>query len=98
MINDELQALVDKQAEDEGLWAVPLGKPQPIAEAHLQKELRRLHAAIERRVSFHLHPAPAPLLHGTGKDWRGLSAMRIHHQNFANSGCRPKTKSIKPSL
>lgn len=34
---------VAKQAEDEGLWLVARTAP----EAYLQKELRRLHAAIE---------------------------------------------------
>ena len=44
---DRIRALVDEQAEDEALWAVyPLGQ-QPIAEAYLQQELRRLHALIE---------------------------------------------------
>ncbi len=42
-----IRALVDEQAEDEGLWAIyPFGE-QPIAEAYLQQELRRLHALIE---------------------------------------------------
>ena len=42
-----IRALVDEQAEDEALWAVyPFGQ-QPIAEAYLQQELRRLHALIE---------------------------------------------------
>lgn len=40
-----LQSLVDQQAEDEGLWFVA----QTAAEAYLQQELRRLHAAIEGR-------------------------------------------------
>lgn len=42
-----IRDLVDEQAEDEALWAVyPFGE-QPIAEAYLQQELRRLHALIE---------------------------------------------------
>ena len=46
----EAQALVREQAEDEALWAVaPLGE-QPVAEAYLQQELRRLHEAVERIV------------------------------------------------
>lgn len=40
-------ALVKKQANDEGLWSVPMGRLQSIAEAHLQAELRKLHYAIE---------------------------------------------------
>lgn len=48
--NDALQrirALVDEQAEDEGLWGInPFGE-QPITEAYLQQELRRLHALVE---------------------------------------------------
>lgn len=44
----EVSALVDEQAEDEGLWGIhPFGQ-QPITEAYLQQELRRLHAAVER--------------------------------------------------
>lgn len=39
----KLQGLVDKQAEDDGLWFVAQTAP----EAYLQQELRRLHAAIE---------------------------------------------------
>lgn len=41
-----IQALVDKQAEDEGLWFVAETAP----EAYLQQELRRLHAEIERHT------------------------------------------------
>lgn len=40
---DELLELVDRQAEDEGLWFVAETAP----EAYLQQELRRLHAAVE---------------------------------------------------
>lgn len=39
--------LVNQQAEDEGLWVVPALGTQPIMEAYLQQELRRLHALIE---------------------------------------------------
>lgn len=45
MIKDELQKLVDEQAEDYALWFLNV----PIAEAYLQQELRRLHKAIEDR-------------------------------------------------
>lgn len=38
-----LRALVNEQAEDEGLWFVARTAP----EAYLQQELRRLHAAVE---------------------------------------------------
>ena len=41
--NARLQAIVDEQAEDEGLWFVAETAP----EAYLQQELRRLHAAID---------------------------------------------------
>lgn len=37
------RAIVDEQAEDEGLWF----RAQTAAEAYLQQELRRLHAAVE---------------------------------------------------
>ena len=39
----EPRRLVDEQAEDEGLWFVA----ETAAEAYLQQELRRLHAAVE---------------------------------------------------
>ena len=39
----EVIALVDEQAEDEGLWF----QAETMPEAYLQQELRRLHAAIE---------------------------------------------------
>lgn len=39
----ELRALVNEQAEDEALWFIT----ENIAEAYLQQELRRLHAAVE---------------------------------------------------
>ncbi len=45
MINDDLQKLVDEQAEDDGLWFDAETAP----EAYLQAKLRELHAAIERR-------------------------------------------------
>jgi hypothetical protein len=35
--------IVNEQAEDEGLWFVA----ETAAEAYLQQELRRLHAAVE---------------------------------------------------
>lgn len=47
MIRDELQELVDRQAEDWGLWY----PTDDIAVAYIQQELRRLHAAIEARDS-----------------------------------------------
>ena len=37
------RALVDEQAEDEGLWFVA----ETAAEAYLQEALRRLHAEVE---------------------------------------------------
>jgi len=45
---ERIRAVVDEQAEDEGLWSVPLGPTQPIVEAYLQQELRRLHRVIEQ--------------------------------------------------
>lgn len=41
--NERLRSLVNEQAEDDGLWFVA----ETCAEAYLQQELRRLHAAIE---------------------------------------------------
>lgn len=44
----KIRAVVDQQAEDASLWAVyPMGT-QPVAEAYLQQELRKLHAVIEQ--------------------------------------------------
>ncbi len=45
MLDDmrELRALVDEQAEDDGLWFVA----HHASEGYLQHELRRLHAAVE---------------------------------------------------
>jgi hypothetical protein len=48
-----LQALVDAQAEDAGLWFVAQTAP----EAYLQQELRRLHAAIEGAIAHLGEPA-----------------------------------------
>jgi len=42
-----LYALIDEQAEDEGLWTTDLNGEVTIAEAMLQQALRRLHALIE---------------------------------------------------
>jgi hypothetical protein len=42
-----LRALVDEQAEDEGLWFIARTAP----EGYLQQELRRLHAAIEAETA-----------------------------------------------
>lgn len=39
----KIQALVNEQAEDEGLWCCATN----VVEAYLQQELRRLHAIIE---------------------------------------------------
>lgn len=43
MTIEELQHIVDVQAEDEGLWFIA----EYATEAYLQAALRRLHAAIE---------------------------------------------------
>lgn len=37
------KAIVDEQAEDDGLWFVA----ETVTEAYLQQALRRLHAAVE---------------------------------------------------
>ena len=53
------RSLVDEQAEDEGLWSVPLVEgTQSIVEAYLQQELRRLHAIIEAFPLDALEAAP----------------------------------------
>jgi hypothetical protein len=46
-----IRAVVDRQAEDEGLWFVA----ETASEAYLQQELRRLHAAVES--AGHRRPA-----------------------------------------
>lgn len=43
---DEARRIVDEQANDEGLWFIA----ETAAEAYLQQELRRLHAAIEGKT------------------------------------------------
>jgi hypothetical protein len=45
---EKIQAAVNEQAEDEGLWSVPWEGLQPVAEAYLQQELRNLHMVIEK--------------------------------------------------
>jgi hypothetical protein len=40
----ELCALVNEQANDDGLWFIAA----TVSEAYLQRELRRLHAEVER--------------------------------------------------
>lgn len=41
---EDIQELVNEQAEDDGLWFAAETAP----EAYLQQELRRLHARIEK--------------------------------------------------
>lgn len=43
----QIRVVVDRQAEDEGLWGVSVFGTQPITEAYLQEELRHLHKVIE---------------------------------------------------
>ena len=43
---EKIQDIVDRQAEDEGLWFVA----EYASEHYLQVELRRLHRAIEKEV------------------------------------------------
>jgi len=52
---DELKAVVDRQAEDDGLWFTAQTAP----EAYLQQELRKLHAEIEGEP-VRLDPADFP--------------------------------------
>jgi len=44
VIPQELHELVEKQAEDEGLWFIA----RTAAEGYLQSQLRALHAEIEK--------------------------------------------------
>jgi len=44
--NRKLRAMVDRQADDAGLWFMA----ETAAEGYLQQELRKLHAAIEAAV------------------------------------------------
>jgi hypothetical protein len=50
---EAIREVVDRQAEDEGLWSLPLTPgTQPIMEAYLQQELRHLHKIIEDYTSW----------------------------------------------
>jgi hypothetical protein len=42
-----IQAVVNEQAEDDGLWFINVS----ITEAYLQQELRKLHEVIEQAVN-----------------------------------------------
>lgn len=55
-----IKELVNKQAEDEGLWF----HAQTCAEAYVQQELRKLHAVIEGTDDFGF---PKPSVSDTGK-------------------------------
>jgi hypothetical protein len=48
---DEVIGLVNAQAMDEGLWF----RAETVAEAYLQRELRRLHAAVEGLLEDRRH-------------------------------------------
>jgi hypothetical protein len=48
---DEVIGLVNVQALDEGLWF----RAETVAEAYLQRELRRLHAAVEGLLEERRH-------------------------------------------
>ena len=50
--------LVRQQAEDDGLWF----QAQTSAEAYLQQELRKLHAAIETPIAYEVWSAANPTL------------------------------------
>lgn len=58
---DAIMEVVNEQADDDGLWSVPFYGLQPIAEAHLQQELRRLHAVIERAYGVSAGTPKAPV-------------------------------------
>ena len=45
-LNAALQ-VVKEQANDTGLWSVPMFTKQNVVVAHLQQELRRLHRVLE---------------------------------------------------
>ena len=44
---EQIPALVDQQAEDEGLWATTVGRLHTFHESYLMQELRKLHALVE---------------------------------------------------
>ena len=44
---ERVRALAAEQADDAALWAIYPDGQQPVSEAYLQQELRRLHDAIE---------------------------------------------------
>lgn len=56
------RGIVDEQTEDEGLWSTRLDGTTSIAEAYLQQELRRLHAAVERETDLGVAPSPRHVL------------------------------------
>ena len=47
MDDKALRKIVDEQAEDDGLWF----KAETCAEAYVQQELRKLHAAVESHLT-----------------------------------------------
>lgn len=75
----EIRAIVDEQAEDEGLW----GEAANIVEAHLQQELRRLHAAIENTapvvpsepLEWFSNDLPHPFWYAQDEDESGLFSI-----------------------
>lgn len=86
-----LRVLIDEQAEDGALWAVhPFGE-QPIVEAYLQQELRRLHVAVEAALpalaalSARLAAAETALafIGEVAESWHGPSGDGGHERALA---------------
>lgn len=61
----EALAIVHGQAEDEGLWFEAVTS----SEDYLQRELRRLHAAVEKATPPQTSPEPLP------ERWKGEPAV-----------------------
>lgn len=103
-------AIVDEQAEDEGLWFIARTAP----EAYLQQELRRLHAAVEAACPAApewLTPDHRPLLEADfEKAWqkgyeRGQKAERARYaelsialEHIRIGGCPADRKIARAAL
>jgi hypothetical protein len=64
---EAIKLMVESQAKNDGLWSVPIGGLQPIVEAYLQQELRRLHECVEHYANHIASMEPD----GTGEKSKG---------------------------
>lgn len=68
----DLMKLVDKQANDKGLWFIHV----TASEAYLQQELRKLHAAIECMADLKGENEQRDLDKDNPEDWEDNSDFR----------------------